>query len=258
MAESRTSNAPRIPTMRQTNQTKPIKERLSLDRIVEVALAQMKERGYDSVSMRTIAKELGTGPASLYAHVANREELDQLVTDKVAGLVAVPEPDPARWDEQLSELLRQTLEVFRDHPGAARATMGMIPTGPGALRTAEAMMALCRAGGVPDQYAAWACDMFSLFVSSVVAEEDIWVERGRAAAASGRPYTEEEIVGRLREHFASLDPAVYPVLSSAAAALTTGTGDDRVEFALELLVAGLKTMAQREARAQSVGAADPG
>src|SRR5437868_15246901 len=54
-------------------------DRLSTDRIVEVAIDQMRERGYDAVTMRSIARELGTGPASLYAHVANRAELDQLV-----------------------------------------------------------------------------------------------------------------------------------------------------------------------------------
>ncbi len=49
------------------------KERLSRDRIVDIALEQMAESGYDAVSMRSIARALGTGPASLYAHVANKD-----------------------------------------------------------------------------------------------------------------------------------------------------------------------------------------
>ena len=60
-------------------------DRLSADRIVAVAVEQMREHGYDAVTMRSIARELGTGPASLYAHVANRAELDQLVVGWVCG-----------------------------------------------------------------------------------------------------------------------------------------------------------------------------
>ncbi|MBO0843493.1 MAG: TetR family transcriptional regulator, partial [Nocardioides sp.] len=167
------------------------RERLTRDRIVDVALAQMKEKGYEAVSMRSIAKELGTGQASLYAHVTNREELDQLVVDRITRLIDVPEPDPERWDEQLKQAIRDMLRVFREHPGAARATMGMIPTYEGTLMRAESMMALCRAGQVPDQYAAWAADVLSLYVASVAVEEDIWAERGKASASAGRPYTED-------------------------------------------------------------------
>jgi AcrR family transcriptional regulator len=223
------------------------RERLTRDRIVDAALAQMKEKGYEAVSMRSIAKELGTGQASLYAHVANREELDQLVVDRIAGLLPTPEPDPERWDEQLQQMLLDLVDIYRRHPGAARATLGMIPTQPGAMRTAEAMMALCRAGGVPDQYAAWACDMFSLYVGAVAVEEDVWTERNKAAAAAGRPYTEEAVVDAVRGYLASLPPGEFPILSSLAGVMTTGSGDDRVRFATGLLVAGLKALSQRDA-----------
>ena len=224
------------------------RERLTRDRIVDVALAQMKEKGYEAVSMRSIAKELGTGPASLYAHVANRDELDQLVVDRISGLVPSPEPDPERWDEQVVEYLHTVLGVYRAHPGAARATMGMIPTMPGPLRNAEDLMSLCVAGGIPEQYAAWACDMFALFIGAVAVEEDIWAERGKSAAAAGRAYTEEAVVAAVREHFAALPPEQYPLLSSHAQEMTQGSGEDRVGFALDLLVAGLKSMAQDKPR----------
>lgn len=225
------------------------KERLTRDRIVDVALDQMRENGYEAVSMRSIAKALGTGPASLYAHVANREELDQLVVDRIAGLIPTPTPEPERWEAQVVDYLHEVLDVYRAHPGAARATMGMIPTMPGALRNAEDLMGLCVAGGVPAQYAAWACDMFALFIGAVAVEEDIWAERSKAAAAAGRPYTEEAVVAAVREHFRSLPAEQFPLLRAHAEALTNGTNDDRVGFAIELLVAGLKAMAERAPRA---------
>src|SRR3954471_23189093 len=80
-------------------------ERLSADRIVEVAVDQMREHGYDAVTMRSIARALGTGPASLYAHVANRAELDQLVVGRVCSQWEVPDPDLDRWDDQLRDCM---------------------------------------------------------------------------------------------------------------------------------------------------------
>src|SRR6478736_1153991 len=87
----------------------PPKERLTVERIVDAAMDLMAEQGYDAVSMRSLARALDTGPASLYAHVANREEIDQLVIDRIAAKLELPEPDPERWAEQLKQLLRDTL-----------------------------------------------------------------------------------------------------------------------------------------------------
>lgn len=221
------------------------KERLSRDRIVDVALAQMKEKGYEAVSMRSIAKELGTGPASLYAHVANKDELDQLLIDRVARDFPIPEPDPEHWDDQLKQALLDMLTVYRAHPGVARATLGMIPTSPGALRSAEGVLALCRAGGIPDQLAAWACDMFALYTGAVAIEEDVWRLRAATAAEDGEPYGEEAVVAAVRDHFASLPVDEFPLLRMLATVLTTGSGEDRVHFAVDLLVEGLKALARR-------------
>lgn len=177
--------------------------RLSADRIVDVAIDQMREHGYDAVTMRSIARELGTGPASLYAHVANRAELDQRVVGRVCAQWQVPDPDAARWDQQLRESMIGLLGLFRANPGVARCTLGMVSLDAGLLRVTDRLLALLRAGGVSDQRAAWFIDVGCLFVASVAVEEDIWRER---AVQPGR------------------------------------AGDDRFVFGVELLVAGLTAL----------------
>ncbi|SFC42790.1 transcriptional regulator, TetR family [Nocardioides terrae] len=221
------------------------RERLSRERIVDVALAQMKERGYDAVSMRSIAKELDTGPASLYAHVAHKDELDQLVIDRIATLVEVPEPDPERWAEQVKDVMRANLAAYRAHPGSAQAALAMIPTAEGGLRAAEGFMQLLLAGGIPPQAAAWFCDLAALYVSAIAAEESIWAQRGKAAAAGGRPVSEEDVVAQVRQVFAALPPETYPALTRHATEMTTGDGDDRFEFGLDVLLAGLVAVSRR-------------
>ncbi|HET9967797.1 MAG TPA: hypothetical protein VFQ68_06135, partial [Streptosporangiaceae bacterium] len=56
------------------------------------------------MTTRRVAEALGTGSASLYAHVASRDELIELMVDRIAAGITVPGPDPARWQEQLKGL----------------------------------------------------------------------------------------------------------------------------------------------------------
>lgn len=215
----------------------PSAERLSVDRIVEVAVEQMREHGYDAVTMRSIARELGTGPASLYAHVANRAGLDQLVVGRVCAQWQVPDPDPERWDVQLRDSMVDLLELYRANPGVARCTLGMIPRDSGLLVVTERLLGLLEAGGVDDQHAAWFIDVVSLYVASVAVEEDIWRERSR-----GQAVDEAAAAAEVRQVFESLPPEHFPLLSSMAATMTAGSGDDRFAFGVDLLVGGLKAL----------------
>ena len=54
---------------------RPAKEPLTADRIVAAAIEILDRDGLDAVTTRGVADALGTGSASLYAHVASRDEL---------------------------------------------------------------------------------------------------------------------------------------------------------------------------------------
>jgi AcrR family transcriptional regulator len=220
------------------------KERLTTDRIVDAALEMMRTKGYDAVSMRSLARILDTGPASLYQHVANRDELDQLVMDRIASQVHIPEADPERWVEQMKDVLRETLAVYRAHPGAARATMGQVPTMEGTMRVAEGMMAIAMAGGVSPQAAAWFCDVASLYVGAIAYEESIWIARENSTEAGAKP-DHEAIDDQLVGFFEALPPDRFPFLTSLARVMTTGDGDDRFEFGIDVLINGLAAVSEK-------------
>jgi AcrR family transcriptional regulator len=221
------------------------RERLSTDRIVEVALDQMRAGGYDGVSMRSIARELGTGAASLYAHVANRNELDALVLERVASRLEVPDPDPTRWQEQLRETLVRMLALYDEHPGVARASLGMVPMSPRTLVTMERLVALLRAGGVPDQAAAWFLDLMALYVSSVAVERDIW--RSRGGLPEDHDDRSDEHHDAIHQYFRDVPENEFPLLASMADALATGDSDDRFRFGLDVLLAGISAYAEGRA-----------
>lgn len=211
------------------------KPRLSVERIVDVAMAQLKERGYDAVTMRSIAADLGTGQASLYAHVANRNELDALVMSRISGMLKVPAPDPEHWDRQLVEVARDMLQLYRGHPGAARCTMGNVPTSSAALRPVEAIFAILRAGGVSDRDASFFGDAMALYIASFAMEEDIWKARARAEDLS-----DDEAWDYIPEAFRALSPEEFPVMTSMGEALISGDADERFEWGIESLIQGLK------------------
>jgi AcrR family transcriptional regulator len=229
-----------LPGGRRPDRAAP-KPRLTVERIVDAAMGLMKDVGYDNVSMRSLARALDTGPASLYAHVANKDELDQLVIDRITMMLELPEPDPERWQDQLKDVLRSVLQLYREHPGAARAAMGMIPTADGGLRAADGIMAIALAGGVSPQAAAWFCDLGSLYVGALAYEETIWLTR---EGSPGEPLDHEALDEQLRTLMESVSDR-FPHVRQYAAELTAGDGDERFEFGIDVLVAGLAAVSDK-------------
>jgi AcrR family transcriptional regulator len=215
------------------------REPLTRERVVDAAMALLLDQGYEAVSMRKVAQALDTGPASLYAHVAHKKELDQLMLERAAMGIELQDPDPERWQEQLKDLMRSMLKMLRAYPGVARAAIGQVPLGERALQSSENMLGILKAGKLPDQVAAWAVDLIPLYVTATAFEESV-------QGASG--WTEDDVVeyvGGLRRFFEGLPAEKYPVMVALAGALTSGaTGDERFEFGIQVIVAGLASLAE--------------
>jgi AcrR family transcriptional regulator len=208
--------------------------------IAEVALAVVDTDGLDGLTMRRVAEELGTGPASLYAHVADKNEMIEAALDLAFGEVPLPEViDPDRWDEQLKEIARRSREVYGRHGDLARAGLGNIPTGPNALRLVEAMLGLLRASGASDRVAALSADIIGLYITATAVEEGIEANIGI------KVNHDDAFHERLQKFWMSLPADQFPNLVAMAIPLTTGDGDERFEFGLDLLVRGIASTASR-------------
>lgn len=231
----RTARPPVPPwlTRREPATRRAGKPPLSRELIVETALGILDREGAEAMTMRRVAQELGTGPASLYAHVANLRDLEDLVFDRIAAELVLPAPDPDRWQDQLREMLFESIQVMRRHSGAARYALGRVPTGEHAMDFSNAMLGILHAGGVPDQAAAWAVDMIGLFISAAGYEEAVERAEGTTEADIA------EWVDQFKRYISELPASRYPNLVRLAGPLTTGTGDERLRFGIEMLVAGL-------------------
>jgi AcrR family transcriptional regulator len=213
---------------------KPRHRVLSQDAIVDAALAIVDAEGLDALTMRTVAAALGTGAASLYAYVDSKEELIELVVERVIGEVRfVDQPDPSRWVTQLKEIAREMRRVFASHGDLARATFGRIPLGENALNGSERMLSLMRAGGLPDPVAAQVLDLLSLYVMGIAYEDSL------TAMNATTPDDLTRFVAEMRAYFANLPPERFPNTVDLADELTAGDPDERFEFGLEVLIRGL-------------------
>ncbi|PPK66404.1 TetR/AcrR family transcriptional regulator [Actinokineospora auranticolor] len=209
---------------------------LSRETIVAAAVRILRAEGVDGVSMRRVAAELGTGPASLYAHVANKDELLELLFDEVVGEVPLPEPDPARWREQITRLWTDGHEALSRNGDIARVILGRVPMGPNAMRMSEFTLTLLRGAGIPDQAAAWAIDVVGMYVSASAIENAVTVDLAR----EGRD--PEQYYGMVCRFFASLPPEEFPATTSLGDALGRGSREERFAFGLDVILRGLAAL----------------
>ena len=148
----------------------PVKTPLSRDAIVEEALRQLTIEGIDGMSLRKVAAALETGAASLYAYVADLDELHALVLDRALARVRVPGAGRRNWRERLVSMLDAYARVLSASPGLAQLAFGTVAVGPNALRITDALLAILEKGGVDRATAAWAVDLLLLQVTASVAE----------------------------------------------------------------------------------------
>ena len=221
------------PSKRPTRRTA-----LTVDAIVSAAIEVLDEAGVAGLSMRRVADQLGTGAASLYAHVSGKDELLELVFDELVGQVPLPEPDPTIWREQVRQMLRDLRAVLISHRDAALAGLGRIPTTPKALFAAERLAATLRAGGLSDRVIALGLDQLTLYVSAEAFETGL-MEYG------GNPEDVQRYYEEVHAFYIRLPADRFPVLASIVDDITGPDGDERFEFGLDLLIAGLEALSAR-------------
>lgn len=224
------------PPWRRPARTSARRTPLSREALVDAALRVLDRDGLEGLSMRRLGEELGTGAASLYWHVANKDELLELVLDRVIGEIELPPLEPAHWQERLKELYRRSHEVLRRHGQVARISLGRIPVGPKALEIMEWQLALLRGAGLPDKVAAHAGDILALYLGAYAFEESLGL-----TAPGGAEMSPQQAVEMIGGYFASLPEDRFPNVVAVArdGTLVEGGPDERFEFGLDLLVRGL-------------------
>ncbi|AJT41737.1 TetR/AcrR family transcriptional regulator [Psychromicrobium lacuslunae] len=210
---------------------------ITVERITDAALEVVASKGYDAMTMRSVANLLNTGPASLYAHVVNKADIDELIMGRLCAQLSLPTPDPEHWQEQIIDVCSQLRDQYLKYPGISRAALSLVVTNLDVLQVNEGMLGILLAGGVAPQTAAWAIDALFLYVSGYALEISLAGQRQQQAEESWNISREEQ--EQVFQRFAALPEDRFPQTKRYAAELTSGTGHQRFDFALGLMIGNL-------------------
>jgi AcrR family transcriptional regulator len=208
------------------------KKPITVEAIISTAFGIVEKEGYQALTMRRVAAALETGPSSLYAHVVNKEDLDELLIGRLCAAIDLPEPDPAAWRQQIISVCTQLRDQYLRYPGISRAAFAAAPSNLDTLRVSEGMLAILLAGGIVPQAAAWAVDALLLYVNAYSLEISL-AEQQRSRDGSWVVSRDE-----LLRRYAAL-PATFPHTKRYAAEITAGAGHDRFDFTIGLMIDGL-------------------
>jgi AcrR family transcriptional regulator len=207
---------------------------ITVEQVIDTALGVIATEGYEALTMRRLAGALDTGPASLYAHVVNKADLDELLIGRLCAELLLPEPDPAVWREQIRGVCTQMRDQYLAYPGISRAALALAPTDLETMRVSEGMLAILLAGDVAPQAAVWAIDALLLYVAAYCLEISVVQQRKVRNETDWVVDTDE-----LRRRLSALPAATFPHTTRYAAELTSGEGHDRFDFTVALIIGGL-------------------
>jgi TetR/AcrR family transcriptional regulator, tetracycline repressor protein len=150
---------------------------ISRDEIVRAAVEIVAAGGYEEMSIRSLAADLGVSPMSLYRHIRDKDDLLEEVVDILLAEVWQPasaKDDWQAWIVAAAATLRQFLVT---QPAALHVYLRHPVVSPTAIERMAAMMAVLRRAGLDEAAARSAYGALHTYTIGFAA-----LEASRAAA----------------------------------------------------------------------------
>ncbi|MBW0274508.1 transcriptional regulator [Nocardia sp. MH4] len=122
---------------------------LTLDQILDAAVAVADAEGYAALSMGRVAKQLGFTAMSLYRYVDSKNTLEDLLLDRVVGappVIAAGTP----WRAGLEQWASAEFERIGTHPWWVDIPLNRPPLGPNNMAWLDAGLRLLSETAVPE------------------------------------------------------------------------------------------------------------
>jgi AcrR family transcriptional regulator len=222
--------------------------RLSVDAVVDAAIAIADQDGLEAVTMRAVAERVGASAMTLYTYVPGKAELLDLMLD--ALYVAMPRAPWSRrqtWRRRLRAVAEANRALFDAHPWAARISTARPPLGPGLMAKYEHELTALDGLGLDAVEMDAALGFLLAFVQgAAVAAQDA----AGAKAESGDDASWWAEVGPLLQRL--VDPAAYPLADRVGSAVGAAQGaafdpERAYSFGLERVLDGLDALVARAA-----------
>lgn len=159
----------------------------TLDDIADACVDLVDREGLKALSMRRVAGVLGSSAASLYRYVSGKDDLLELMADRVLAEYDLP-PLSGDVRTDVLEVAQQSRALHRRHPWLREVTTTDL--GPNAMRYLDHMVGALAPAGMPATETMMGVALISGWVTNFAAQES----SGAAVSDSG---------GGL-EHFAAM------------------------------------------------------
>ena len=169
---------------------------LSRERVLRGAVAVADAGGIGALTMRSLARELGVKPMSLYYYVAGKAEILDGIVDLVFSEIDLPSPG-GDWQSQMRRRADSARRTLRRHPWAIGLMESRANPGPATLRHHEATLATLRRAGFSVAMTAHAYALLDSYIYGFALQE---------AALPFNPETVTEATEAITELFASEYP----------------------------------------------------
>lgn len=120
---------------------------LSRERVLQGAIRVADAGGVESLTIRSLAQELGVKPMSVYHYVAGKDEIIDGIVDLVFGEMDLPSARGA-WRTEMHLRCHSVRAVLRRHPWAIPLLQSRTRPGPATLRHLDAVIGCLRAAGL--------------------------------------------------------------------------------------------------------------
>ena len=199
---------------------------------MRAAMDLADEGGIESVTMRELGRRLGVEAASLYNHIAGKDDLLDGMVDRVVAKIDLPSGG-AGWQDAMRRRAVSAREVFARHRWAAGLVDSRGRSGPSSLAYTDRVLGVLLGAGFSPRKAA---NAFLALDSYVYGFER---QRSNIAPADGEDSTEVA-----KEVLAAIPEGAYPSLTRVALEYASEPYDDAAAFAfgLDLILEGLGRM----------------
>ena len=204
--------------------------RLSRERVLQGAVAVADAGGITSLTIRSLAAELGVKPMAVYHHVANKEEILDGIVDIVFSEIELPTIG-GEWHSEMRRRAASALEAMRRHPWAIGLVETRTSPGYATLRHHDAVIGTLRTGGFSVAMTAHAFALIDAFVYGFALSE--------ATLPFNGPDTVPEVAEQMMAQFS---PDDYPHLVEFSVEHVMKPGYDygeEFEFGLSVILDGL-------------------
>jgi len=213
---------------------------LTIEQIVEAAIALADEEGIENVSMRRVAERLGAGAMSLYRYVPSKAELLDLMLDTIhAEHVQATPPDTDQWRTMLEWHARQSRALIQRHPWMLHVRHGQRPPlGPNILAVFNAYLLAIKDIGLTPREMLVATELVGNYVQGATRATVEAVETERESGISDEEWWGERMVF-WEEYF---DPERFPAISELWEQGGYEDPLDSFEFGLQRVLDGIEAL----------------